>query len=129
MLAIAAGYFSIVILNSFVHLIISVYLKYEIILTGIAQIPSGIWSFGITAMQFGFGLFGGLLTTTLAGSKSHIEILVFILLMTLISFLDYSVLNDREPLWYLIVSPALRIMGIFLGYKLIKSQNNSLAKP
>jgi hypothetical protein len=128
MLAIAAGYFSIVVLNSFVHLIISVYSKNEIILTGIAQFPSDIWAFGITALQFVFGLFGGLLTTTLAGSKAHIEILGFILLMIIISLIDYSVLNDREPLWYLIVSPSLRTLGIFTGYQLIKLQNNNLTQ-
>lgn len=128
MLAIAAGYFSIAALNSFVHLIVSIYFKTDIFLTGVSQLPTNIWVAGITALQFAFGLFGGLLTTTLAGKKAHIEILGFILLMVTISFIDYSVLNSQEPLWYLITSPVLRILGIFTGYRLIKIQNNNLAQ-
>lgn len=128
MLAIAAGYFSIIALNSFVHLIVSIYFKTDIFLTGVSQLPTGIWAAGFTILQFVFGLFGGLLTTTLAGSKAYIEILGFILLMIAISFIDYSVLNSREPLWYLITSPILRVLGIFVGYRLIKLQNNNLAQ-
>lgn len=123
MLAIAAGYFSIVVLNSFVHLIVSIYFKTDIFLTGIAQLPSVAWVYGFTGLQLVFGLFGGLLTSTLAGSHAYLEILAFILLMIIIAFVDYSVLNEREPLWYLITSPTLKISGIFLGYRLIKLQN------
>lgn len=125
MLAIAAGYFSIVVLNSFVHLIVSIYFKTDIFLTGIAQLPSVAWVYGITGLQFAFGLFGGLFTSTLAGSNAYLEILGFILLMIIIAFVDYSVLNEREPLWYLITSPALKVLGIFLGYRLIKLQNQN----
>lgn len=123
MLAIAAGYFSIVVLNSFVHLIVSIYFRTDIFLTGIAQLPSVVWVYGITGLQFVLGLFGGLLTSTLAGSYAYLEILAFILLMIIIAFVDYSVLHEREPLWYLITSPTLKISGIFLGYRLTKLQN------
>lgn len=125
MLAIAAGYFSIVVLNSFVHLIISIYFNTDVFLTGVAQLPSMAWVYGITGLQFAFGLFGGLLTSTLARSYAHLEILGFILLMIIIAFVDYTVLNEREPLWYLITSPALKVLGIFLGYRLIKLQNQN----
>lgn len=123
MLAIAAGYFSITALNSFIHLIVSIYFKTEIILTGIAGLPSRMWAIGFTVLQFGFGLFGGLLATTLA-KNTHRVILGFILLMVAISLLDYSILSDREPLWYLIVAPTLKISGVFLGFRLVSAQNN-----
>jgi hypothetical protein len=125
MLAIAVGYLSIAALNSFVHVIISVYFKTELFLTGISQMPSEVWVYGVTALQFAFGLFGGLLTTTLAGAKAYVEVLGFILLMIVIGFVDYSVLNGREPLWYLITSPILKALGIFIGYRLIKQQNTN----
>lgn len=123
MLAIAVGYFSIVALNSFIHVVVSVYFRTELFLTGISQMPSSIWVYGVTALQFAFGLFGGLLTATIAGSSSYIEILGFVLLMVVIGFVDYSVLNEREPLWYLTVSPILKVLGIYTGYHLIKLQN------
>lgn len=125
MLAIAVGYFAIVVLNSFVHLIVSVYFNTELVLMGISQMPSAPWTFGVTGLQFAFGLFGGLLTTTLAGSKAYVEVLGFILLMVVIGFVDYSVLSGREPLWYLITSPILKVLGIFSGYQLIKEQNTT----
>lgn len=128
MLAIAAGYASIAILNSFVHLIVSVYFKKEIFLTGVAQLPSNVWVLSFTALQFALGLFGGLLTTTLAKSRAHIEILGFILLMIIIGFVDYSMLAGREPLWYLISSPLLIILGIFAGYRLQQIPENKTAK-
>lgn len=126
MVAIVAGYFSITVLNSLVHVIVSVYFKTELFLTGIAQMPSEAWIFSVTALQFAFGLFGGLLTTTIAGSKVYIEILGFILLMIVVGFIDYSVLSEREPLWYLITSPVLKVLGIFMGYQLLKRQKTTM---
>jgi hypothetical protein len=123
MLSIAVGYFSITALNSFAHLIVSIYFKTDITLAGVANLPSVTWSVGFTILQFAFGLFGGLLATTVA-KNPHRVILGFILIMVAISLIDYSVLNSREPLWYLIVAPILKIIGIFTGYKLIKSQHH-----
>lgn len=125
MLAIAVGYLSLTVLNSFVHVIVSIYFSTELFLTGISQMPSDTWMYGVTALQFVFGLFGGLLTTTIADQKSYREILGFILLMIVIGFVDYSVLNDREPLWYLVLSPILKTIGIYTGYQLIKLQNST----
>lgn len=124
MLAIAAGYFSIAVLNSFIHIIISIYFKKEVALTGIANLPSTTWALGITVLQFALGLFGGLLATTLA-IKTERVILGLILLMAAISLIDYSVLSEREPLWYLISAPVLKISGIFIGFKIIQSQNET----
>lgn len=121
MLAIAAGYFSITALNSFAHLIVSVYFKTEINLVGIASLPSVTWSIGFTALQLALGLFGGLLAATIA-KDPHRTILGLLLIMVAVSLVDYAVLSDREPLWYLIIAPTLKVTGIFAGYKLIQNQ-------
>jgi hypothetical protein len=126
MLAVAAGYFSMLVLNSLIHIITSVYFKTDLSLTGIAHLPSTAWVFGMTVLQFLFGLFGGLLTATIALTKDFIAILGFVLLITIIALMDYTVLNGREPLWYLITSPALKIAGIFTGYQLIQMQNKHI---
>ena len=125
MLAIAAGYFSIALLSGFSRLIVSVYLKTDIALTGIEGFPT-TWAFGLTGLGFFFGLFGGLLTTTLAESEGFIEILGFILLMAAIGLVDYSILSEREPFWYLIASPALKMAGIFIGFHLKRKQDVQL---
>jgi len=118
-LSIAAGYFAIAIPNSFIHVIISVYFKAEnVALTGITNLPSATWVVGITALQLALGIFGGLLASTIAQQNKHHVILGFILLMVIIGFTDYSMLNNREPIWYLIAAPTLKIAGIFTGYKL-----------
>jgi hypothetical protein len=124
-LAVAAGYFSIALLSGFSRLIISIYLRNDITLTGIENFPT-TWGFGLTGLGFFFGLFGGLLTTTLAESKGFIEIVGFILVMAAVALLDYSMLNDREPFWYLIASPTLKISGIFIGYHLKRKQDKQL---
>jgi len=126
MMAVAAGYFSIAALNSLIHIIVSVYFKTGLSLTGISHLPSIPWIVGVTALQFLFGLFAGLLTTTIAQSKQHIAILGFVLLMAIIAFIDYTTLSEQEPLWYLITSPALKIIGIFAGYRLIQSQQENI---
>ena len=123
MLAIAGGYITILILNSLVHLIISVYFRSDLFLTGISQLPSTAWVIGVTALQFAFGLMAGLLTSSLAKSKPNREITGFILLMTAIAIIDYTMLSSQEPMWYLIASPALKIIGIFTGFRLFLNQN------
>ena len=125
MMAIAAGYFSIAILNSLTHLIISIYSKTELTLAGIAMLPSDEWVIAITALQPVFALFGGLLATTLAKDNKHLVLLGFILLMVTVAIVDYSVLSEREPLWYLIVAPILKITGVTAGYFIQINQQQS----
>lgn len=129
MMAIAAGYISMLALNSFVHLIVSIYFRMDITLTGIAMLPSPNWVFGFTALQLIFGLFGGLLAATLAPGRANLVLAVFILLMVAIALIDYTMLSDREPLWYLITAPALEIAGITTGFYLHSKQNNSVTTP
>lgn len=117
MIAIAAGYFSIAVLNSFIHIITSIYFRGDITLTGISHLPSTQWIIGVTFLQFVFGLFGGLLATTVAKNASKV-ILGFILVMVAVSLINYSVMVENEPLWYLITAPVLTISGIYIGYRL-----------
>lgn len=117
MIAIAAGYFSIAALNSFIHIITSIYFRGDITLTGISHLPSTQWIIGVTFLQFAFGLFGGLLATTVAKNASKV-ILGFILVMVAVSLINYSVMVENEPLWYLITAPVLTISGIYIGYRL-----------
>jgi hypothetical protein len=121
--AIAVGYFSIAALNSFIHVITSIYFRSDITLTGISHLPSTSWVIGITFLQFAFGLFGGLLATTVAKNVSRV-ILGFILLMVAVSLINYSVMADSEPLWYMITAPVLTIGGIYMGYRLQTQEPN-----
>ncbi|WP_138429793.1 hypothetical protein [Fodinibius saliphilus] len=118
MIAIAAGYFSIAATNGFVHLIVSFYFKSTITLSGVANLPSVTWTAGITALQLAIGLFGGLLASTIADKEKHLATLGLILLLVIIGLTNYTMLNEREPIWYLITAPALRVTGVFFGYKL-----------
>lgn len=121
--AIAAGYFSITVLNSFIHLITSIYFRSDLTLTGITYLPSTSWTIGVTVLQFAFGLFGGLLATTIARDASKV-ILGLILIMVTISLINYSMMVDSEPLWYLITVPILTVSGIYMGYR-IQSQEST----
>lgn len=118
MFAIATGYFSMVFLNSFIHLIISFYFRAEFALFGISNLPSTVWVAGVTLLQFVFGLLGGLLATTIEQKNRSIMLLGFILLIVALSLINYSMLSEQEPLWYLISAPLLKIGGIITGYRL-----------
>lgn len=118
LLALVAGYISIIALNSFFHLIVSVYFNTELLLSGISQLPSSLWIIGFTLVQFLWGLFAGFFTTTLARENSSIAILGLLLIIVATSFINYSVLSGREPLWYLITAPVLKMAGIYLGFTL-----------
>lgn len=126
LLAIAVGYFTVAALNGFSRIIISLYFRTDISLAGIQNLPSQYWVYALTALQFIFGLFGGLMVSSIVKTKAYIEILSLILLMIAIGFIDYSMLNEREPLWYLITSPLLKILGIFAGYQLKLKQDEQL---
>jgi len=126
MLAVAAGYISISFLNGFSHAVTSLYFRHSLSLTGVASLPSPAWGYGFTVLQFIFGLFAGLLTASITKTKGHIEILALILLIIAAGFIDYSVLSNREPLWYLITAPTLKVAGIFIGYILKQKQDASL---
>lgn len=125
MLAIAAGYFTIALLSGFSRLIISVYLKTGISITGINAFPFQ-WAIGLTVLGFFFGLFAGLLTTTIATSNGNIEILGFILIMVIMALIDYTIMGSQEPMWYLIASPVLKIFGVYSGYHIKKKQDLQL---
>lgn len=126
MLAVVAGYISIAFLNAFSHAVTSLYFRHSLSLTGIANLPSPAWGYGFTLLQFVFGLFAGLLTCSIAKTKEHIDILALIMLIVASGFIDYSMLNNREPLWYLITSPSLKVTGIFIGYILKQKQDANL---
>lgn len=117
-LAVAAGYISITVLTSFLHLIAAVYSNSEWSLTGIADLPSEGWQYSVTGLMFIFGIIGGLLTTTLSKTSGHLEILILIFLVLATGFIDYRALANSEPMWYLIASPFLKTSGIFLGYRI-----------
>lgn len=122
--AIAAGYFSITILNSFIHLVTSIYFRSDLTLTGITYLPTTTWMIGVTILQFVFGLFGGLLATTIARQTSKV-ILGLILIMIAVSLINYSMMVDSEPLWYLIIAPLLTVSGIYMGYRMQSQESNS----
>jgi hypothetical protein len=39
-------------------------------------------------------------------------------MMVAVSLINYSVMVENEPLWYLIIAPILTIGGIYMGYRL-----------
>lgn len=64
--AIAAGYFSIAVLNSFNRILTSIYFRSDLTLTGNTYLPSTAWVIGVTLLQFAFGLLRSLLAATIA---------------------------------------------------------------
>lgn len=122
-LAVAAGYIAIVVLNGFLRIIASVYTNTDLSLTGVAGLPSEVWQYGVTGLLLIFGMIGGLLTTTMSKTSGQLEIISLILLIVGVGFIDYRALENSEPMWYLITSPLLKIGGIYLGFRIKKLQD------
>lgn len=124
-LAIGAGYISILALDSFVRIIIGAYHNGQIALGGISSLPSDEWGYLLVGLQFFWGLLAGLLVSSIARKQSHIETLSLILLLVGSGFIDYSMLQQSEPLWFFISTSLLRIVGILAGYYMHAHSTNS----
>jgi hypothetical protein len=85
-------------------------------------LPSPGWGYAFTALQFLFGLFAGLLTSSIVKTEGMIEIWALILLIVAAGYIDYSILSNSEPLWFLIISPVLKAGGIYLGFVIKQKQ-------
>ncbi|HEX6983485.1 MAG TPA: hypothetical protein VF181_12070 [Balneolaceae bacterium] len=123
LLAIVAGYLTITVLNVLSRLIISLVFGTGFSLTGVRNVPSEFWIYTLTCLQFVFGFLAGLMVLLIAKAEPYIEILVLILLMGAAALVDYSMLSEREPLWFLVTSPVLKILGIFTAFRLNVKQD------
>lgn len=129
LLAIITGYLSIAFLNSLTRLIVALYFRTDIQLSGVSHLPSPFWQYVLIVLYMAFGLFGGLITCSIVQRKYGIEILVLICLILTAGFFEYEFLNTEEPLWYLVCSPLAKITGVWGGYRIKLSQDQKLSTP
>lgn len=115
LLAVAAGYLTIMVFNSFVRIIFAVYNKSAISFSGVSELPS-LPGYLIVAAGFLFGLIGGLMTNTIARKNAAIATLSLVILVIAAGFIAYDLMAENEPLWYFISSPLLKISGILTAY-------------
>lgn len=128
LLAIVAGQLTIAGLNGFARIILSLYQRTEIVLSGVEHLPSTPWAVGITALGFLFGMFGGLITCTLARGSYTVEVVALILLTVALGLFDFTLLPDAHTSWSLVAAPALKVAGIYTGYRIVTRQDKQLAQ-
>ena len=116
--AIIAGQLSITLLQTFSRVIVGLYFRTEITITGIAHLPSTTWMYFVTALNIIFGLFGGLITSSVAKKSGRLEVLILALLIFIWGLFSFQMTASVEPTWYRILSPLLIILGLLAGYKL-----------
>lgn len=126
LLAISAGYITILFFNSFVRFVISVYSKGNFALTGITDLPSPVLMYVIVGAGFLFGLIGGMITCSIINKNAIIEILCLIILIVSSGLISYQLMGNTEPLWYLISAPLLKAAGILTAFYLTSSNANHL---
>lgn len=115
-LAVFAGYFTVAFLNGFTRIIISFYHRQYPDLAGITSLPSPVWGYLLIGLGLLFGLFGGLITLSIAVKPSYQHLLFLVLLLVCSGMISYYMLAETEPAWVLVATPALKIGGVFLGY-------------
>lgn len=124
--AIIAGHLSISVLNGFSRLVIALYSRSEIHLSGVGHLPSPYWGYFIVGLGLIFGIFGGLITCSIAKRNYGIEVLALSSLIIITGLFDYQFLNTAEPIWYLSMNPLAKIAGVWIGYGLKRSQDQKL---
>lgn len=127
LLAIIAGHLSITFLNGLTRLIIALYFRTDIQLSGVSHFPSPFWQYAFIALNVAFGIFGGLITSSIVQKKYGMEILVLICLIITTGFFEYEFLNMAEPIWYLVLSPLAKAMGVWGGYRVKLAQDKKLS--
>lgn len=125
--AIIAGQLSIVFLSGFTRLIVAVYFRSEIQLSGVLHLPSPFWQYALTFLNIAFGMFGGLITCSIAQKRYGTEILALICLIITMGFFEYEFLNTGEPTWYLVLSPLAKVAGVWGGYRIKLAQDQKLS--
>lgn len=123
--AIIAGQASIALLSGFTRIMIAIYFRSGMTLSGVSHLPSPGWAYAITALSLFYGVFGGLFTCSIAKGKYQIEILSLLLLIAALGLFNYGFLNKTEPLWYLMLSPFLKALGVYAGYKIKLTQDRT----
>ena len=118
LIAIIVGQLSITMLQAFTRAVIGVYFRTEITMTGVSHLPSSVWMYFITALNLIFGLFGGLITSSIARGKGKMEVLILVILIFIWGLFSFQMTVNTEPTWYKISAPLLTISGILAGYYL-----------
>lgn len=118
--AVAAGYITIVLLDLLFRLAAARLTGFAPALTGIGDLPSTGWQYASTGILIVYGMAGGMVTSSVVRTSADMEILSLILLAIFVGFVNFRVLAEIEPIWYLTVSPLLKTGGIFLGFRINK---------
>lgn len=124
-IAVLSGYFSIAFLNGFTRIIVSFYHREDLILSGVSAMPTPAWGYGIFIGGFFFGMFGGLITSTLAPGSILKHIVFLVVLILLSGSIDYLLFAGTEPGWWLYGAPTLKVAGIFSGYSIKRRQQEN----
>jgi hypothetical protein len=121
--AVVAGQLSIIFLSGFAYLVVALYFRSEIYLSGVSHLPAPFWQYALVFLQLIFGMFGGLVTCSIARQRYGIEVLALVSIIVILGFFEYQFLSIREPAWYLLFSPLAKIAGVWLAYRIKAAQD------
>ncbi|MDZ7715022.1 MAG: hypothetical protein U5J95_02300 [Balneolaceae bacterium] len=126
LIAVIVGQLSITLLQTFSRVVVGAYFRTELTITGISHLPSLTWMYFLTALNFIFGMFGGLITSSLARNKGRLEVLILALLIFIWGLFSFQMTLNTEPVWYRILAPLLTIFGVMTGYLLKKNMDTNI---
>lgn len=124
--AILFGQLIIMLLNSIVRMAIGIFLNINFSLSGITYLPGFVWELLIVALSIVYGFIAGFVVCLIATGNGRVEILGLTLINAGVGMFDYYYIGATEPLWYFLMNTGLLIVGLFLGYRLKKANNNIL---
>lgn len=119
--ALAAGYITLLVIENFVRLIITIY-SGELVLSGVADYPNPFLRYLLTAAGFLFAMIGGFICCSIAAQDPDIAIISLIILVIAGSFLSFYITLTNEPLWFMLTAPALKAFGIYAAYVIYSRQ-------
>ena len=128
-LAIAAGFFSMVILEGFARIIIAFYHREDFIFSGIEALPSIGWIVLLLCVVTFLGVFGTLLTTTIAGFDPLKHTISLALLVILLRILPILFKPESVSLLLPLLPITFNLIGIIAGYFIKKRMLSSEEQP
>ena len=120
-LAICAGFMTMIILEGFARIIIVFYHREDLVFSGLQSLPSITWIIVLLLVILLLGIFGTLLTTTLAGFDPLKHTVSLASLVLILRFIPALLRAEQNTYLLTLLPVTISLIGIFIGF-VIKSR-------
>jgi len=131
---IIGGLSTVIALEAFIRLVISVYLKLDIIFLGYSSFPGVFWPVFLVLITSFTSFFGGMLAGTVGRAHLYVVLSIYVLLLFIIRVAQLQYIINIDPgfnaSFYSSSALIVSILGAVASWLLLKrNQNKSKSNP